>query len=153
MTTLTGHCTCGEVRFDLHEKPLFRAICHCSICQQFNDAPYGDIVVVPSRAVDLNSEDGVSYQSLKAPPILQRGRCATCGAPSIERLNMPLFPRLTLVPVSRITDPAALPDPSFHIFYECRQSDAADDLPKRSGYLRSQMTFASVLIKALFRRR
>lgn len=151
MSVFHGTCTCGQVEFKTGGRPLFRAICHCSICQRFNKADYGDILIYRASHVDQNGCSGIAYSSLKQPPLLARGTCTGCGLPALEKLNIPLFPRLMLIPVARIVEQAELPRPDFHIFYNHRVRDAADDLPKSSGYLPSQMRFARHLLRGLTR--
>jgi hypothetical protein len=34
----SGQCECGQNTFEISGEPLFRSICHCEICQEFNNA-------------------------------------------------------------------------------------------------------------------
>ncbi|WP_170790750.1 GFA family protein [Ruegeria lacuscaerulensis] len=151
MTHSNGTCSCGQVHFKTQGRPLFRAICHCTICQRFNDAEYGDILLFRAADVDQAGCGEIVYESLKQPPLLARGRCTACGNPALEKLNVPLFPKLILVPSARIVEQADLPSPDFHIFYNHRVREAQDDLPKSSGYLPSQARFTIHLLRGLFR--
>ncbi|MDA4845161.1 GFA family protein [Hoeflea poritis] len=153
MMQWSGSCNCTEVSFRTSGRPIFRAVCHCSICQEFNAAEYADILTFRARDIDLNSPGTVAYKSYKKPPLLRRGRCNTCGTPVIEKLNIPLFPKLILVPVGRFAEQDLLPARDFHIFYDCRVKDVPDNLPKASGYLQSQTKFAAFLMRRLLRGR
>ncbi len=147
MTTQCA-CKCGETNFSVSEPPLFRLICHCSICQRFNDAAYADVAVFRARDVEQPPKDSVSYERLRPPPNVQRGRCRSCGGPAIELFHAPLMPKLTMVPVGNIAAPEILPDPAVHIFYESRVCDVDDPLPKYSGYWRSQLQFGRLLLRS-----
>lgn len=144
-----GGCSCRQVSFDLTGPVLFRALCHCTICQRFNAAAYGDVVAVRARDVSLRGAENIAYRSHRQPPIVGRGRCASCDGVAIERLNLPLLPQVYLFPVQTFAEAAALPDPDFHIFYDKRLRDHADDLPKSSGYLPSELRFTMALLRSL----
>lgn len=139
-------CTCGTSTFAASGSPLFRAICHCGICQRFNKADYADILIFRGAAITVQDDSAVIYAAHKSPPLVLRGTCTACGMPAIERLRIPLMPRLTIVPTRNINTAATLPDPALHMFYEARVQDVHDDLPKYSGYLRSQIAFSRALM-------
>lgn len=145
-------CQCHETAFAIHGKPLLRGFCHCSICQEFNEAPYGDITIFRARDVDLPDEQKVNYKYYTSPPMVRRGKCAACGKPAVETLSLPLMPELVIVPSANVHESGLVPEPAMHIFYGSRQADVQDELPKYQGYLRSQLAFSMKLIKALFRK-
>ena len=143
-----GSCECGHVTFDITGSPLFRMLCHCTICQQFNDAPFSDIVIYDAASVGEPAAGSVRYSTYKPPPNVQRGVCAQCGKPAIEQFRMPLLPGLTMVPSSVHTNPSKLPAPVAHVFYHRRVADAGDTLPKHEGFLSSQLAFGKYLLAA-----
>lgn len=146
----SGHCQCGHARFSILGRPLFRAYCHCLICQEFNQADFADITVFYDKDVSLENEESVMFRVYKQPPMLKRGSCKTCGKPAIERLRIPLMSHMAIVP-SQNLDPNLLPQPELHIFYHRRRSDANDDLPKYSGFLSSQTHFGIAAARAMLR--
>ena len=148
-TKIDCACPCGATTFAVSGKPMFRLVCHCSICQRFNDAAFADVVVFRAKDVDSPSDDSVRYEKWRRPPNVQRGTCVSCGAPAIELFRAPLLPKLTLVPVRNIGQQEMLPEPSAHIFYESRIANIDDDLPKYQGYWRSQLLFGRLLMKSL----
>ncbi|MFT4822979.1 MAG: hypothetical protein ACI9DH_000207 [Halioglobus sp.] len=146
-----GQCECGENTFKITGEPLFRAICHCEICQEFNDAPFADITLYRSKDVDFPGENKIEYKAYTNPPMAQRGRCTACHKPTIEFLKIPVMPGLTIVPSKNLANADNLPAPSLHVFYHRRIQDAEDILPKYSGYIKSQLVFMGKLIGALIR--
>lgn len=143
-------CECGHVHFGISGDPLFRAFCHCTICQEFNRSDFADIVLFRARDVSLPTMDRIKFKSYKQPPIVSRGKCVECGSAAIETLNVPLPSKLCIIPVQTVTPATGLPDPSFHMFYDRRVADSEDHLPKHAGYFDSQWAFGSALLGALF---
>ena len=141
-------CSCGATSFQTLSAPLFRILCHCTICQQFNNAPFADILVHRAVDVALPPSDAVIFDTYKPPPNVQRGRCSNCGQPAIVVFAAPLLPRLVTILRPMFTSDAELPPPLAHIFYDKRVSDAEDHYPKHHGYFRSETAFLKYLWSA-----
>ena len=148
MNPTTCTCSCGNARFEARAAPLFRALCHCTICQRFNAAPFADVVVYAASDVTAPPDGAIAYDTWKPPPNVQRGKCVRCGDPAIEQFAAPLFPKLTMVPAAMHAGDTALPEPAMHMFYDKRVTDADDDLPKRSGFVASQLAFLRLLFSS-----
>jgi len=88
MSHMTGTCTCGSVAFEA-DKPLMRALCHCSICKAYHNRDYADFTVFRARGFAQTSEGHVTYKAHKPPPLLKRGTCDQCAAPILEKLADP----------------------------------------------------------------
>lgn len=141
-------CSCGNAAFNVMGPPLFRILCHCTICQRFNDAPFADVVVYDAASVAKPAPGTVTFDTYKPPPNVQRGKCTRCGKPAVELFEAPLLPKLTIVPSSVHNADAEQPEPIAHIFYDKRVADAHDSLPKHSGFLASQLAFGRYLLSA-----
>ena len=141
MIELQGACQCGHVKFDVLGQPKFRMLCHCTICQAFNQAAHADVLVFKTAQIETPPSNQVSFKTMKRPPNVSRGVCIQCGQPAIEVFAMPLFPKLTMVPAGMFANTDGLPAPVAHMFYESRVADADDGIPKYQGFLRSQMAF------------
>ncbi len=138
---LSCACSCGATSFQTTAKPLFRILCHCTICQRFNDEPFADVVVFHSSDVEKPASGLVNFDTYKPPPNVQRGKCASCNKPAIELFHTALFPKLVMVPRRMFAADAELPEPKAHLFYDKRLADADDGYPKHKGMLRSQFAF------------
>lgn len=147
----TCQCQCGDTTFSIVGKPLTRVICHCTICQEFNDADYADVTIFSSKDVNIDNIESIDFREYKAPPAVQRGKCATCNKPAIELLDLPLLPNLTMVPSSIIPSDFKLADPVSHIFYHSRKHDVEDAIPKYSGFLKSQLALLFKLMSGMFK--
>lgn len=146
-----GQCQCGKNQFTVSGSALFRCFCHCTICQQFNQAPFADVSVYRSDALDLKDCQHVDFKAYASPEILQRGRCSECQNPVIEFLTVPLLPKLVVLPNNTLIEPTT-ENACGHIFYHRRVDDIDDQLPKHSGYLTSQTVFSAYMLKGLLRK-
>ena len=144
-------CACGAARFTIRGRALLRVLCHCTICQSFNRKPYADVTIFEARAVTLPEKDRVVFRTYRPPPAVQRGRCSACDGAAITFARIPLSPKLAVIPSANFADNTFLPEPSLHIFYDRRVADVEDNLPRYSGYWRSQVAFGRCLISAVFR--
>lgn len=129
-----------------------RAICHCTICQAFNQAPFADICVLKASDVDLPDNHTVDFRKYRKPPALQRGKCKTCDKPALEYFRMGPFPDFVFIPAGTFPQHADLPEPALHMFYNRRVGDIDDGLPKYNGYWPSHLATLGALIKAGLRR-
>lgn len=143
-------CSCGETRFSVQGLPLLRGYCHCTICQEFNQAPFADISIFKAGDVILPNPQSVEYKAYRPPPAVQRGKCKTCGTPAVEFMQIFPLPKLIIVPTSNLPEECIV-QPVLHAFYHSRVSDIEDDLPKYSGYWRSQIAFGHKVAMSLLR--
>ena len=143
-------CQCGKTKFTIKGDPIIRIACHCTICQEFNKAAFGDVTIFLSKDVTLEDIKTISLRKYKAPPAVQRGKCLECDKPVIEFLDLPLFPSLTIVPSELIPYGPLLPKLSAHIFYHRRVADIDDSLPKISGSIKSQLALSKKLLPGIF---
>lgn len=134
-------CACGATTFQVASTPLFRILCHCTICQRFNSAPFADVLVFRAKHVTVPSPGVVNFDTYRPPPNVRRGKCAKCNQPAIEVFAVPVLPKLVMVPRAMLGSDAKLAAPVAHVFYDKRAADADDRYPKHRGYLRSQIAF------------
>ena len=149
----SGRCSCGSIEFETTASPICRAYCHCTICQNFNNSEYADVTAFLAKSVTSIDDRKIDYKVYKQPPMLKRGICRECRSPAIEKLNIPLMPKLILVPSTNIDNALLLPEPVMHIFYDKRTHDADDGLKKYSGFIPSQVGFSLGLMKGMILRK
>ena len=77
----SGRCSCGAVQFDTSDRPIFRAYCHCTICQKYNGAAYADL--------DSDGDLDLVVNNIEAEPFVYRNNS--------ESLNENNFLRVSLV--------------------------------------------------------
>ncbi|MEO0369262.1 MAG: GFA family protein [Pseudomonadota bacterium] len=145
---VSGQCACGAVQWSASQQPKSRFYCHCTICQEFNQADYADVLVFSSDAIEVVNEQKVVFRKFKAPPAVNRGVCVDCSSPVIETLSLPLFPKLTIIPSSTSKQADAY-QPAAHLFYHRRKTEWQDTVRKYQSFLSSQLGF----VIAIFSRR
>ena len=148
--TERAQCDCGQVSLDISGPPLFRIVCHCSICRAYNEAPYADLLVYRARDVSLPEPGLVRARAWRPPPNVRRGTCTRCGKPALERFRAPPLPSLTMFSSANLQ--GALPPVAAHMFYDSRIADVDDGLPRHSGYWPSQWAFLKLVFAGLRKR-
>ena len=83
MTTLSGGCQCGAVRFRVTGHPGTSSVCHCRMCQKASSAPFLALVGPGANPVAWTRGAPAWFQSSSAA---RRGFCAACGTPLTYRL-------------------------------------------------------------------
>jgi hypothetical protein len=146
-------CACGAVALQLGAAPLFAMLCHCTICQRFNDSDYADFLVYRRRDVTGITDAPIEYSRLRPPPNVDRGKCARCGTPVLERFRVPGLGDWAMIPRAVHGDAARSHPPGGHLFYHRRVRDIDDELPKYTGYWRSEFAFLRQLAITAFRSR
>ncbi|HEY3800829.1 MAG TPA: GFA family protein [Caulobacteraceae bacterium] len=119
MTTQTGGCACGAIRFEIDADPVFQFACHCLACQKSNGgAPtYG--FIAPKAGVKLTKGSPRTYWSEgDSGGKVGRQFCETCGSPLFSEIaNMPV---MLGVKAGALDDAAAF-KPQAHIWTESAQ--------------------------------
>lgn len=148
-TIKQGRCTCGSVDFYITEPAIFRVFCHCSLCQEYENAPFADVSVFYARSVTAFDDSKISYKCFKKPAVVQRGSCKQCNDAVLEKIGIPLMPKMIVVSSNNIQDTSLLLAPSMHMFYDKRVADIEDNLKKYKGFASSQLAFGAALIKGM----
>ena len=79
MTTITGGCLCGAVRYELSAPALFGGFCHCVDCRKTSSS-HSASMAVPEAALKVTGETR-GYSSLgDSGNQVTRVFCPTCGA-------------------------------------------------------------------------
>jgi hypothetical protein len=56
MTTMTGGCLCGQVRYTVTGKSMRSYVCHCRDCQHSTGTCFASGVSFPATSVNLQGE-------------------------------------------------------------------------------------------------
>lgn len=78
MTSLTGHCLCGALRYRFDPAGAVTDYCHCEMCRRWSGAPVTAWAQVPVTQFEVLSGRAKSYQSSTAS---MRHFCDACGSP------------------------------------------------------------------------
>ncbi len=142
-------CPCGAVELTIGGV-VARFMCHCSICQRVNQAPFGEPVFAFRWKVSVNDKTQLAWKRHTWNPIhVNRGTCRTCGQLMLEYVTPTPF-AVVIGPTWH--DQSRLPPARGHAFYDSRVADIDDGLPKSSGYLSSQLAITKWVTAGLFGR-
>ena len=78
MTTITGGCQCGAVRYALSAAPERAEFCHCRMCQKALGNVFAAFADVRREAFRWTCGAPAQWRS---SPAVRRGFCPTCGTP------------------------------------------------------------------------
>jgi hypothetical protein len=82
MTTRTGGCLCGAVRYEVSADPIFQFACHCTDCQRSSGGSPSLGMAFPAPALRVTKGAVRSYESPgDSGQMVVRQFCETCGAP------------------------------------------------------------------------
>lgn len=77
MTTMTGGCQCGRIRYTAEVEDFDAYLCHCRYCQKASGGVSIAFKNLPRAAVTWNHEPDWYASS----PIARRPFCSLCGTP------------------------------------------------------------------------
>jgi hypothetical protein len=87
MTSHTGGCACGQVRYELTAVPARMLNCHCRDCQRASGSAFAAILIVPADGLRLSGELRYHAVTSERNTRIERGFCPTCGSPIAGRLG------------------------------------------------------------------
>jgi hypothetical protein len=74
----TGHCLCGDIRYEFRGPHRWAGHCHCESCRRNTSSAFTTWFGVPKAAHRFTGAAPAIYQS---SPGVKRYFCATCGTP------------------------------------------------------------------------
>ena len=130
MSSVSGSCLCGKLRFTANLPTLWLAHCHCMLCQKNAGAAF--VTWAGFNEQDVQIDD--SNKTLKwysATENAYRGFCNECG--STIFFKSARYPNELHITVVNILEPLDCL-PQMHVNWSSHQAwlHLADDLPKTS---------------------
>lgn len=124
----TGHCFCGDIRFEVSEPLLYSAFCHCESCRRASGGAYVPWTTFRKAAFRFLSGELSTYHS---SPGVTRGHCARCGT-SLTYEHADRQGQIDVV-LTAFDDPSKF-EPVAHIFVDDKLDcvHIADGLPRYS---------------------
>lgn len=127
MTSQTGRCLCGAVRYRFSGEMLWAEHCHCESCRRNTSSPLTTFFATPMAGFAFEGDEPGAFAS--SPGVIRRF-CRRCGTPmSYENADLPGEIHLYAVSLDDHTGLA----PRLHDFWSERVDWLAikDELPKR----------------------
>ena len=93
MTTYTGGCQCGAIRFRVRGTLKDSSICHCRMCQKASGAPFASFADIDRGDFAWTRGKPAAFRSSS---IAERDFCDKCGTPlSFRRIDGPRIEIMT----------------------------------------------------------
>lgn len=105
MTSLSGRCLCGAVRFILSAAPVAARICWCRDCQRYSANGSANIIV-PTAALEISGQTTEFERTADSGNKIRQRFCPTCGSALFA--NAAVRPELTGVRVGALDDPSSV---------------------------------------------
>ena len=106
MTSTTGGCLCGAIRYEVSADPVGQFACHCRACQQATGGSPTFGMLVPTDSVAITKgEPRVFWSTGDNGGQVGRCFCEACGSPLFSKLGG--APQLMVVKVGGLDDPSA----------------------------------------------
>lgn len=139
-----GGCLCGEVRFEVHGRPMIVHACHCTRCQQRSGSAVAINLWIEEDRVQLLSGELERHGELvdENGNASESWRCAKCGFGLWTIYHS--APRGSLfVRAGCLDDPSEFP-PDVHIFTRSKQPwiTIPDDVPSFEQYYNFKETWS-----------
>lgn len=103
MSTLTGGCACGAVRYSIDAEPQFSFHCQCRQCQRATGTGHASLFTVPKSAVSVTGDIRYYEQTADDGATISRGFCSNCGSPVMGRTTG--YPDIALFTAASLDDP------------------------------------------------
>jgi hypothetical protein len=105
MSTHTGGCHCGAIRYEVQGEMLTHALCHCSDCRRHAGAPMVAWTMYPEAALKLTKGKPKVYKSSASG---RRQFCGNCGT-GLFYSNAQVLPGLIDIQSATYDDPDSVP--------------------------------------------
>jgi len=76
---IKGSCQCGQLTYNLFEKPKVVLACHCTECQKLSTAPFSVTAVIAASAIEFKGQLKEWSRSADSGNKNNAKFCPTCG--------------------------------------------------------------------------
>ncbi len=132
---LNGRCTCGEIKYQMLNKPLIVHCCHCTYCQRETGASFALNAFIESKYVKLLQGNP---ETINTPTDSGDGqkiiRCPTCKI-AVWGHYTGAGDAISFVRIGTLDDPNVL-QPDIHVYTSTKQDwlMLSEDVPQREEY-------------------
>ena len=117
--SLTGGCNCGQIRYQVNEKPLFVHVCHCTECQRDSGGAFNVTMLLLEQDFRVvEGEPELKIVSRKSGKRYNSYYCRQCANPIY---GMPVESRGVIVLRPGSLDDTYVVVPQAHIWVEEKQ--------------------------------
>ena len=127
MTTHTGQCLCGEIKYEIEGEPLAAGVCHCKNCQRQTGTAFSTLWGVPRASLKFTAGEPKLYRdgNTDSGDTIERWFCGNCGSPLYSAI--PSQPDVAYLKTGTLDDTTSF-SPQFHVW--CRSKQIWVDIPE-----------------------
>jgi hypothetical protein len=119
MSTRTGGCQCGELRYEITGEPIAVAACHCKDCQCQSGSAFSMSMLVKRQDFRWMSGEAVSFTTKADSGARKDGVfCPTCGVRIYNALSS--MPATWNVKAGTLDDTGGI-EPAMHVWLSRKQ--------------------------------
>lgn len=119
MTTRTGGCLCGKVRYEAKGDPLFQGVCHCTDCQKQAGTAFSVVAAWAESDLEVKGELKTFTGTGTSGNPVYRQFCPDCGSPIASKA--PSSAGMVFVKAGTLDDTTWLA-PAVHIWCDSKQA-------------------------------
>jgi len=120
----TGRCFCGEVQFEVSDRPVAMGYCHCESCRQWSAGPVNAFSLWKPQSLRI-THGADSIGTYNKTPISYRKWCVKCGGHLFTE-----HPTMDLVDIYAAMLPWLKFEPEVHVNYQETVLPIRDGKPK-----------------------
>lgn len=140
MTTITGHCLCGAVSYEIDAEPMMAIMCHCEDCRRASGAAFSVNAVFPREALKVDESKLKTFETIGEDTQQKRERkfCPECGSNMMTLLAE--MPDLVVIKAGTLDD-TSLFEPTMELYTTSAHTWVHNaDAPERGLFPRSFAT-------------
>jgi hypothetical protein len=118
MTSITGGCLCGRVRYAVIGEPARSGLCHCRDCQRSTGSAFEPVMIFPTASVSVQGELKTFDMPGGSGQAVHRRFCSNCGSGVF--IEADTRPGLTIIAVGTLDDPTVFV-PTFEVYCDAAQ--------------------------------
>lgn len=118
VSTITGGCLCGKIRYEADGEPLVAVRCHCRDCQYASGGEPTAALSIARSALRVHGEPRVFQSKADSGGTVFRSFCANCGTPLFS--GNETNPEFIAIKLGSLDDPSRFA-PAGHIWTSSAQ--------------------------------
>lgn len=130
-----GECSCGEIHYELTNKPMFVHCCHCSWCQRETGSAFAINALIETSYIRVTKgKPEIVYISSNSGSGQEVARCPSCKTAIWSHYGA-AKEVVSFVRVGTLNNPNCYP-PDIHIFTSTKQKwvQLGDSIPVMAEY-------------------
>ncbi|GAA6152440.1 GFA family protein [Pseudoteredinibacter isoporae] len=135
-----GACRCGQISYQVRNKPLYSGYCHCHACQKRNSAPCVSVFLIQKKDIDFHGKTD-SFRSLGGSgKEMTEHRCHDCGDAIYSDLSV--LDNVIVCLAATLNNPNDF-EPEGHLWVSSRDPrfEIKDNLEQQAGPPKQMMPY------------